>query len=484
MKLKKLLLLEPVSTPHEVLNGTQYNLKDNKTRALLVYAAGILHKKHRVRFSSLHSIPLSLAQISSIVKEEGVLTYHIPFLLDVKERYLSDKEIEKKISSYDFDQVWMTVGGPEPSLETLRYAKIVKRIGKKISVMVGGMLPSMYPEFFLKHQEIDYLIRGPAEVAVKQYASNGLGENYKNIQGFCYKTETGKINISPSFAIEPDLNKIPPCDFKSVSIDDYMKDNHYCNIQSARGCPYNCPFCSHTRYWGLSIKYRPLKNVMEEMRVLEEHGCNSGYMVDSIFTMNKVRLRRFVEAFEKQKISIKLWFETRADHFSNDVAKLCSRFNTVLVGFGAESGSPTVLQRLRGKDHEAGHKHIKNLFKAVEIAKKYDLLTIGSWVIGLPGETKDTIEETKKVIMDLTERGLTFSDVRILQIFPGTDYWDNPEEWGLKITQEKAQSEYTWDKHAQHGTESLTAQEIVEGAEEIREKLFQLYLTNTRSTHI
>ena len=479
--IKNILLLEPVNTPLDVLTKSQQNLKNNKKRALLVYVAGLVLRKARVRLSTLHSIPLGLAQLSSIVKEEGISTSHVPFILESTKRHVPNEEIEKKVRSHDYDTVWMTVGSPEAALETFRYAKIIKEINEDTPVMIGGVFPSMFPEFFLKNPEIDYLIRGPAEVAARQYVRNPTLENYKNIQGFCYRNGSGESNISPFHARMPDMNTIPPYDLEGLCIDEYMKDNHYCNLQASRGCPFKCPFCSHTRFWGAVPKFRPINNLRKELRVLNDHDCKAGYMVDSTFTINKNYMRKFVEAYEEEEISIKLWFETRADLFTQEIADLATRMNTCLIWFGAESGSPEILKRLNGKNHDEGRQHVKNLLNAVQIAKRSNLLCGSSWVIGLPGENKKSIQETKDVIFNLTKAGMDVCDVRILQVFPGTPYWENPRKWGLKlIEKEMGAHDSPWDKYAGHETEEMTSDEIVMAANQIKDDLFDYYLLQTQ----
>ncbi|MFX1258804.1 MAG: B12-binding domain-containing radical SAM protein [Promethearchaeota archaeon] len=477
--IKNLLLLEPLNTPQEILTKDQGDFKDEKRWKLFAYFAGLVRKKFKISLTSLHSIPLGLAQISSIVKEDGVSTAHIPFILDSIKRYLPDKEIEAKISKFDYDEVWLSVGSPEAAHEVLRYAKIVKKINSDTPIMVGGVLPSMYPDFFLKNEEIDCLIRGPAEVAVKQYVKNSIKNS---IQGFCYKTD-GKMNIAPMYAIEPDLSKIPPYDFEGLFIEDYIKDNYFCNLQASRGCSFNCPFCTHPKFWGLTPKYRPLDHIKKEMRMVEDYGCKAGYFIDSTFTLNKNWLSKFVDAFNDEGITIKFSVQTRADMFTVEAAKLLGQTEIKLVWFGGESGSPKILKRLRGKDSDGGREHIKSLNKALKIAKEYNFLCGSSWMIGLPGEDKNTIQESRKVIFDLTKAGMDICDIRILQIFPGTDYWEDPQKWGLKIPQKENITSINtpWYKYAGHETEELTSEEIIAEANHIRDDLLDFYLSELKN---
>ncbi len=470
--------MEPYNTPLNILTKEQTSPLTDKKKALIAHMARLAYMKYKLRLTSVHSIPLGLAQLSSIVKEQGINTYHIPFILDSLKRFIPDKEIENKIRSYDYDTVWLSVGSPEAAYETFRYAKIIKKINDNTPIMIGGVLPSMYPEFFLTHPEIDFLIRGPAELAVKQYVRNSKEHNYKSIQGFCYQSKTGTSNISQEYAVEPNLNELPPFDLEGMNIVEYMKDNHFCNLQTSRGCPYNCPFCCHANFWGLKVKYRPINNLRKELNILQEYGSKAGYIIDSTFTLDKTHVRKFVELYEQEQITIKLAFETRADVYSEEMAKLTKVITPFYVWFGGESGSPDVLKRLRGKDHDHGTSYIRHMFKTVQHAKNCDLLCGSSWVIGLPGENKQTLQQTKKVIIDLSKAGMDAADIRILQVFPGTPFFEEPEKWGLKLIRKEIPNQNTpWDTYAGHATEELSPEEIVAGAEEIKEELYRYYLT-------
>ena len=73
MSIRNILLLELYNTPLDVLTKDQSKLKSDLKKALLVYAAGLVRKKCKIWLSSVHSIPLGLSQLSSIVKKEGLL---------------------------------------------------------------------------------------------------------------------------------------------------------------------------------------------------------------------------------------------------------------------------------------------------------------------------------------------------------------------------------------------------------------------------
>lgn len=434
-----------------------------------MYAFNVIKQKLGLRMRGILSIPLGLAQLSAVAKECGYDTVHIPVMDKALKKRLSNKYLKKTIGREQFDMVLMACPSAESMQEIFRYAVIIKSINSSAPILLGGVYPSMSPEKFIECGEIDYIIRGEGEVALKEYLKSPTHENAKRIQGFCYK-EQGTVHISEKFAQIPDLQSTPPFDLESMELDRYMKFNPFSNIQTARGCPYGCPFCLHTAFWGKETRFRPIKNIMHELQTLEKHGCTGGYIIDSSFTINRKRLQEFVEAYETCGLKMKIAVETRADLFDEEKAALLKRMNTFLVWFGGESGSAEVLDQLSGKDNSSNH--VDSLFAAVSLCKKFDFISGTSWIAGLPNESKESLEATEKVILNLLDHGLTFADIRTLEVFSGTDYYDNPDEWGLQLN--TVSTSEGWHSIS-HSTEKLSAKEINMLTERIRKKIFATY---------
>jgi radical SAM superfamily enzyme YgiQ (UPF0313 family) len=143
------------------------------------------------------------------------------------------------------------------------------------------------------------------------------------------------------------------------------------------------------------------------------------------------------------------------------MASLCKGFKPALVWFGAESGSPAVLARLPGKQAGGGKKHLDDLRSGVRNAKAAGIMSGTSWVIGLPGETAETTAETERFIMELMGLGMDIADVRNLQIFPGTDYYEHAEAWGIELGSGGIRLDKgRWQEAINHRIPTMTSEEI------------------------
>jgi radical SAM superfamily enzyme YgiQ (UPF0313 family) len=477
MRLNSVLLLEPFHVPPGMRKTNPKQLINKRAPFpvdYMTYAAGLIYVKTRFMATRFHSIPLGLAQISAILKREGVNTSHEPFILDAIKRSLEDSEIESRIRAHNYDQVWMSVGSQDEAGECIRYARIVKSINNTTPILVGGIFPTFYPAWFLNQSDVDMVARGPAEEIVCHYVTRHEAVHL-DIPGLCYKTHEGAYRISEP-APAPDQSRLPPMDLEGLLVNQYMKDNPFANILTSRGCPFSCPFCSHTSFWGTTVQYRNLENVRDELRTLERHGCKAGFIIDSAFTLNQKHVQQFIDVYQQEGITIRLAFQTRADHFDPGMAKLCAAIKPAQVWFGGESGCPEILSRLPGKGQQGGRKHLDDMKAAVVNARAAGIMSGATFIIGLPGESDATVTTTKNFIIDLLCLGMDIADVRNLQLFPGTDFYDNINAWGLELEEGKIRLEKgDWKEVVSHRTEFMTSLQIMNATRDVQSAIMQFY---------
>ena len=120
MQLKEVLLLEPYNAPNNITTKSQDCVNSKSTNLIYAHLVKKIYKKHKIALPALHSVPLGLAQLSSVLKEEGISTHHHPFLLDEIKGHLTEEEIEKRILSFDYDSVWLSVGSPPAVVEVFQ----------------------------------------------------------------------------------------------------------------------------------------------------------------------------------------------------------------------------------------------------------------------------------------------------------------------------------------------------------------------------
>jgi len=191
---------------------------------------------------------------------------------------------------------------------------------------------------------------------------------------------------------------------------------------TGRGCPGRCIFCSSHCVFGRHVRYRSIENVVKEIKhVINTLGYRGFNFHDDTFCLNRERVMKMCKEFMKLDISWRCL--TRADTVDEELLTTMKYSGCKEIIIGIESGSQTILNNLRKNTT------VEQNFKAMKMIKKYMQLKVGI-IVGSPGETWETVEETKKLLKQCPP---DFWNVSVFTPFPGSDAWNNPEEFGLKI---------------------------------------------------
>jgi len=161
------------------------------------------------------------------------------------------------------------------------------------------------------------------------------------------------------------------------------------------GCPYKCSFCIMP---SIGFKYRSLKNVLEELEYVHSMGIRELYIDDQTFGVNFERTVSLCKEMIRRKFKFGWSCLSRADVLSEELLKVMKQAGCHTIIFGVESGSEETLKRY-GKGMDI--KKIQNIFN---LCRRYCIMSVGTFMIGLPGEgiseTLSTIELAKRLNCD------------------------------------------------------------------------------------
>ncbi|MFC1760946.1 B12-binding domain-containing radical SAM protein [Planctomycetota bacterium] len=310
-------------------------------------------------------------------------------------------------------------------------AKEIKKRCPEIPICVGGPHATMVPEETLtEFGMFDFLVRGEGEVAIPtvlQYLGEGR-EDYSEIQGVITQ---GKKDLSS--CLVADLESLPFPAWEEFDLTRYPGvDQHRTRrelpIITARGCPYDCCFCC--RQPGMrKVRYRSVDSVLNEIaRNVEEFGAETMVFADETFTIKKDFAVAICEGILARGLHRMMRWScsTRVDAADQELFDLMRRAGCYDMFFGFESGDDRLLE-IAGKRIT-----IAQMRSAVQMAKQTDIAVHGCFILGLPGETEDTIEKSWKLAKELDIRGVSFP---IAVPFPGTRLRAMAErsEYGLRI---------------------------------------------------
>jgi radical SAM superfamily enzyme YgiQ (UPF0313 family) len=218
----------------------------------------------------------------------------------------------------------------------------------------------------------------------------------------------------------------------------------YIDIFSGRGCPHKCVFCLWPQVMhGHKVRLRSARNVVDEIEY-DIRQCpqvvrgGEFFFEDDTFTLIKANAMEICEEILRRDLKITFSVNARADTADEELFRLLKRAGCrqLLVGF--ESGDHEMLVRMNKR------KSLDDSLRFMELAKKSELNVHGCFVMGLPGETRESMDRTIRFALGLGLHTVQFSAA---VPFPGTVYFDQCREAGLL-------KELSWDKWLDNGEQA------------------------------
>lgn len=282
------------------------------------------------------------------------------------------------------------------------------------TIVFGGIHPSAAPDEVLAFEHIDVVVRGEAEMILKDlYRCIKKGESYHHLDGLSYRENQKIIHNRPGPIIK-DLNSLPSFPYHLFT------DNKYnlSFVVSSRGCPYNCIFCSNRVTTGKSYRYRFPELTVAELELLyTKYGIKHAFFVDDNFVVNKKRVFNLIELIRNSVIFGKMTFsfQGRADNFDSDLFKKLYDTGFKSVDFGMETSSESVMKIIKKGETVA------ECVDAVKAAKKIGFHVSTSFIYGLPTETHEDRMGAVEISKQLNIDTVKFNNATP---FPGTELYE------------------------------------------------------------
>jgi radical SAM superfamily enzyme YgiQ (UPF0313 family) len=231
---------------------------------------------------------------------------------------------------------------------------------------------------------------------------------------------------TPTRPFIQDLDALPWPAYKFVPIEKYwVHGQKLLSVITSRGCPYKCPFCVATEMFGQRFRARSAKNVLDELQWLkEEYGAEGVAFQDDTLTFDKKRAMDICDGMIERKLNLRWGCGTRADVVTKELLDKMAKANCDEVMFGIESGCERMRAELK---RGVTNQHIEN---AIRWAKEAGMFVTVSVILGYPGETKESLQETLDFV-----RKIAPDDAWLCHAtpFPGTHLREIVEQNGWKM---------------------------------------------------
>ena len=371
--------------------------------------------------------PLGLLYIAAVLEEKNISVH----VIDAEAEKLSLKACLKEIKKRSPSLVGVTAMSTfvNTSASLLSY---VKSIDNSILTFMGGPHPTILPEKTLKnYQYIDAVIRGEGEHTTSElcnYYLSGIGDLTK-IKGISFRKKN-KIITTPDRPLIKDLDTLPFPARHLLSLNKYKINTIYgergitTTMSTSRGCPFNCAFCGQP--FGNITRFRSPDSIISEIREIVSLGINHILFIDDTMTANKERMHKILDYMIREDSGVQWACTTRVDCIDESLLVKMKKAGCIKVDFGIESGNQKILDLIQKRITLEQARH------AVKIAKKAGLDVVTYFMLGHPGETKDTIEDTIQFACELNPDVAQFA-VHIP--LPGTKTWEfaKNNEHGLEL---------------------------------------------------
>ena len=294
----------------------------------------------------------------------------------------------------------------------LAAAKRIRRISEA-TIVLGGSAYSLFPEELLVGSEADYGIVGEGDEAMPRLIALLSAESatceFASVPGLVYRYESG-IRRNPVTAVPGD-RILPPYRPDSLSAA-YLNDSGTANLQTQRGCPFTCCYCTYPLIEGAGMRLRDPETVAEEAAGLEEQGARYFFIVDSVFNVENDHVAAVCEAFLRRGIRATWGCFLRPKNISRELMTLMARAGLRHIEFGTDSLCGEVLAAY-GKQFT-----VDDIIAADHLADSCGVRHAHFLICGGPGETEATLETSFENSRRLRKTAL-FPFVG-MRLYPGT----------------------------------------------------------------
>jgi anaerobic magnesium-protoporphyrin IX monomethyl ester cyclase len=346
-------------------------------------------REERCEITERYSIlePYSLLQMGALLKSQG----HQVDLIDLNGFDLAWKDLEDRARRFNPEAALFRFT-PTTFDHDMRTASTVKASapGAK-TIGVCWTLRTLAREVLSQAPDLDFYIRQEYEVVAPDLAmALQEGRSLDSVDGIAYR-HGGEILINPDARPLEDYDSLPIPAFDLLpSLEPYFvtapAGRPYTILYTSKGCPFKCSFCTVA-----GTKWRPksAEKTMEELIFLKRnYGIRTVSFFDETFTLDKKRVQRLCDALISEDLDIRWYCNTRAHLVDLDLLKRMRQAGCRGISYGIESGSQSIL------DHADKCVTTEQARNAIAWARQARIKTFASFILGLPGETWDTVRET------------------------------------------------------------------------------------------
>jgi len=393
---------------------------------LLVHPLGYRADAAKGDISRLANImpPLGLASIAAYLEKRNISNN----IIDCFAWPNSDKLIQRYITDYKPSAIGLSCT-TSSFYDGIRISKLAKHIFPEIKVFFGGPhVSALKIQVLVDFPVIDVVIVGEGEEALAELMEND-GKPSSDIQGLVYKEESGEVVFTGYRKKQLELDTLPLPAYEKLEgyphiyklpIFNYPKAPNASCI-SSRGCPYSCSYCDRSVF-RQQYRFNSAEYVYEHLRYLNSrYGIRHINFYDDQFTFKRKRVEDLMGMMIDKPLGISFNCAVRAEHIDFSLLKLMKSAGCWMISLGIETGDQDLLSQHRQ------NADLEMIADKIRLIKKAGIRTKGLLMMGLPGETQESIKKSMDYVFSLPVDDFNLSK---FTPFPGSPVYSNIHEKG------------------------------------------------------
>ncbi len=409
-----------------------------------------VYRQAAVREGVPHAPPLSLATLAAAVRARGMDAR----VLDLGLHGSPLERTRQAAASLSPDWVGVTV--VTPLWDLCRQTVQAARQGAPgARVVLGGPHVSALPEEALAESGADAVIFGEGDEALPELMA---ADEPSPLPGVGVRGPGGRVSLGPPRELIEDLDTLPMPAWELFTPARYVSSHLLSRrspagwIETSRGCPHGCIYCSKQSF-GQGFRAKSPERVVDEMARMLRLGFREVHIADDCFTADPERAAAICEQILARGLRFP-WAPViglRVDTLTPDLLRLMRRSGCYRIYLGVESGSDRLL--------DAVQKGIAldDVRRAVSDSRRAGLETFGFFMIALPGETETTMAATRRFAVEL---GLDLAKISVTIPLPGTPLFRRLEQEGRLLSRRWSDYRYHHPPRAIYRHENLTWDQV------------------------
>ncbi|MGE3840907.1 MAG: radical SAM protein [Vicinamibacterales bacterium] len=246
--------------------------------------------------------------------------------------------------------------------------------------------------------------------------SHAGGADLSSMKGLVWR-RSGEVVVNPDRPLIADLDDLPRPRYDLLPLQKYMMpliNGPFCFIVTSRGCPAGCTYCIKHVSYGPTMRLRSPAKLLDEIQTLQRLGVRHVHMYADLFTVNRDQVVGLCHAMIDAGVKITWTCNSRVDFVDREMLALMARAGCYYIAWGLESANKGILAHARkGVDADRAR-------QSLQWSHEAGIKNWGYFIIGLPGETVDTIKETVAFSKSLP---LDIALFHIAAPYPGTPFF-------------------------------------------------------------